>query len=108
MKNSRVKRFTRLYTWTYAKNRGKVNLQRYTANFDMAIGSVLPDDYDTFISVGEDDYIIDTAKPITRRQAQQIGERLAIIPAIGKLTTVRNYSHSRQSRQLFKGIDISE
>ena len=101
------KRFTRLYTWTDGKNIGKVNLQSHIGAFDKAIGEVLPSYYDTFISVGKDNFVIDTAFPITPRQAREIGKRLAKTPAIGALCKQYKYVNGGKSKQIFKGIDIS-
>ena len=101
-------RFTRSYTWTAKKNRGKLNLKKYTNNIYEAVSAVLPSDYNTFVSVGRDDFVIDTAKPIFREQAQQIGRKLAKTKAIGRLCIRRKYKDDNISNQIFKGTDISE
>jgi len=101
------KRFTRIFFFVAPKNIGKVNLQQHIAAFNKAIGEVLPNDYDAFVSVGKNDYVIDTAKPITPNQARAIGIRLAKIKAIGRLTATHHYSNNRRSNQIFKSKDIS-
>ena len=101
------RRFTRIYTWKRKSNRGRVNLQRHIGKINDALNKVLPNNYDAYVSVGRDDFVIDTAFPIEPRQAQLIGEELAKVKAIGQLCKPYNYSHGRRSNQIFVGTDIS-
>ena len=103
----KTKRYTRRYTWVDPKNIGKLNLQRYIGKFNEVIGAVLSSNYDTFVSVGKDDFVIDTAMPLSPSQAIQICKGLAKVKAIGALCREYNYVNNGHCKQIFKGTDIS-
>jgi len=108
MRKRKTIRFTRLYTWTAPrKNMGMLNLKKYADKIGKAVIDVLPDDYDAFIYVDRDYFIIDTAKPIFQSQAQWIGRKLAQTKEIGILNTPYNYKDDGHCKQIFVGMDIS-
>ena len=102
MASRKLQRYTRFYTWAATKNRGALDLQKYASQIGDAISDVLPNSYNAYISVGTDDFVIDTALPITNDQARQIGKRIAQTPAIGSL-----HKQYGNSKQVFIGTDIS-
>ena len=107
MKRKIAKRYTRRYTWVDPKNIGKLNLQQYIGKFNKIIGEILPDSYNTFISIGKDDFVIDTSLPLSPYQAILICKELAKIKAIGALCREYRYVNNGHCKQIFKGTDIS-
>ena len=107
MTKAKVKRFTRFFYWATSKNKGRISLKNHSAAIDEALNKVLPDDCDAFVAVGDDDFVVDAAKPITDEQVNRICRIIAKTKAIGQLCTTYKYSNGRISKQIFKSKDIS-
>ena len=103
------KRHTRLYTWASPKNRGKVDLKKYSKEIDEAIASVLPSYYNAVVAIGTDDFILETAFELTiePKYIRKICSLIAKTKAIGRLCTTYHYKNGGISKQVFKGKDIS-
>ena len=96
------KRRTKQFTWASPQNCGKIDLKNYTKAIDSAVNEVIPDEFEPFVDVQEDNFIINTAYKIPNDMARQLGRIIAQTPDIGEL--YKNYGNSNQ---IFRGRDIT-
>ena len=100
-------RHTREFTWANKQNIGKLDLREYTREIDDAVINTIPNEYDPYVDVAQDDFIINTVKKLPNALSRKLGKEIGKTPDIGNLHKAYNYKDGGHSNQIFKGKDIT-